>query len=296
MTFDQLRIFLAVAEREHVTRAAEFLNLTQSAVSATIASLEDRHGLKLFHRVGRGIELTDEGRVFADEARKVLASVRAAETTLAELCGAPRGVLSVFASQTIASYWLPKHLMRFRQLYPQIDLRLDAGNTAQCVRAVNAGIADLGFIEGSIDDPGVTIRLVAHDRLVLVVGRDHPWANRTPREPQELADLHWVLRERGSGTRSSFEEAMKSFGVQPAMLKVALEMPSNEGTCTAAAAGEFATVVSENVAQAGVDAGRLVVVPFELPARAFSIIQQRERHQSRASKAFCEIIEHEENQ
>jgi len=290
VTFDQLRIFLAVAEREHVTRAAEVLNLTQSTVSGAIAALEGRHKVKLFHRIGRRIELTEEGRIFAGEARIILATVRSAEATLADLGGAPRGILSVFAIQTIASYWLPQHLVRFRELYPQVDLHLEVGNTAQCLRAVNVGAADLGFIEGVIDDPGVSVEPVARDRLVIVVGRAHPWAERGPPSPLELCELQWVLRENGSGTRSSFEEAMRVHGVEPSDLSVAIELPSNEGICNAVAGGQFATAISETVAQAGISAGRLATVPFELPSRAFNVIRQQQRHQTRAGKAFVEMI------
>ena len=78
MTLEQLRIFIAVAEREHLTRASEALNLTQSAVSSAIAALEARYGTKLFDRIGRGIALTEAGRLFLPEARAVLARVRAA--------------------------------------------------------------------------------------------------------------------------------------------------------------------------------------------------------------------------
>src|SRR5690606_29128974 len=103
--------------------------------------LESRHSVKLFNRIGRRIELTEEGRIFAGEARAVLAAVRSAEATLTDLSSVPRGTLFVFASQTISSYWLPQHLVNFRKRYPQVDLRLEAGNTAQCVHAVNDGIA-----------------------------------------------------------------------------------------------------------------------------------------------------------
>ena len=114
MTLDQLRIFVAVAERQHVTHAAEALNLAQSAASHAIASLEDRHQTKLFNRIGRHIELTDAGQAFLKEARAVLATVEAAELTLIEFSNLKRGVLSVQASQTIANYWLPRHLAAFR--------------------------------------------------------------------------------------------------------------------------------------------------------------------------------------
>lgn len=290
MKFDQIRIFLAVAEREHVTRAAAALNLTQSTVSGAISALETRHQVKLFHRVGRRIELTEEGKIFAAEARSVLAAMRAAEATLADLSGSPRGALSVFASQTIASYWLPRHMVNFRKLYPQVNLHLEAGNTAQCLRAVNAGTADLGFIEGAIGDSSVIVDTVARDRLVIVVGRDHPWVGTAARSPMELCELQWVLRENGSGTRSSFEEAMKAHGVPVSQLKIAIEMPSNEGICNAVAASQYATAVSQSVAQEGISSGKLITLPFELPSRAFNIIRQRQRHQSRAGKAFLKMI------
>jgi len=77
MTLEQLRIFVAVAEQEHMTRAAGVLNLTQSATSAAIAALEDRYAIKLFDRIGRSIKLTDAGRQFVIEARAVLARAAA---------------------------------------------------------------------------------------------------------------------------------------------------------------------------------------------------------------------------
>ena len=77
MTLEQLRIFVAVAERCHVTRAAEALNMAQSAVSAAVSALEGRHGATLFHRVGRGIALTEAGALFLGEARAVLARAEA---------------------------------------------------------------------------------------------------------------------------------------------------------------------------------------------------------------------------
>jgi DNA-binding transcriptional LysR family regulator len=137
VTPDQLRVFVAVAERQHVTEASRALNLAQSAASSAIATLEARHGTKLFNRIGRNIELTEAGRAFLQEARAVLARAEAAELALVEFGNLKRGVLSVQASQTIAGYWLPRHLAAFRRAYPLIDIRLDIGNTAQVVAAID---------------------------------------------------------------------------------------------------------------------------------------------------------------
>src|ERR1700694_2494412 len=156
MTLEQLRVFVAVAERQHVTRPSGMLNLAHSAVSAAIAALEARHGAKLFDRVGRGVELTEAGALFLVEARAVLARAEAAGRVLSELGNLTRGTLAVQASQTIANYWLPRHLVAFRHKYPGIDIRLTIGNTAQAASAVLKGAAELGFIEGMIEDPMLT--------------------------------------------------------------------------------------------------------------------------------------------
>ena len=115
MTLEQLRIFVAVAEREHVTRAADALRLTQSAVSAAIAALEAHSRLPLFHRVGRRIELSVEGRFFLEEARSLLARADAAERMLVDLSGLNRGTLGGQGSQTIGGYWLAQRLAIFAQ-------------------------------------------------------------------------------------------------------------------------------------------------------------------------------------
>ena len=122
MTLEQLRIFVAVAEREHMTAAARALHVTQSAASAAIAALEERHAIKLFHRVGRGIALTEAGRLFLAEARGVLARAETAEMVLSDLGGLARGTLRVVASQTIAAYWLPPLLATFQARHPAIDI------------------------------------------------------------------------------------------------------------------------------------------------------------------------------
>src|SRR5262245_54340397 len=152
MTLEQLRIFVAVADRQHVTQAARALTLAQSAASHAIAALETRHDTKLFDRVGRRIELTEAGRIFLAEARAVLARAEAAELALSEFGSLKRGTLSIQASQTIAGYWLPRHLVAFQQAYPQIKIRLAIGNTAQVAAAVESGTAELGFVEGVVEE------------------------------------------------------------------------------------------------------------------------------------------------
>ncbi len=290
MTLEQLRVFVAVAERQHVTRAAEALHIAQSAASASIAALEGRHGAKLFHRVGRGIELTEAGTLFLVEARAVLARAAAAELVLSELGGLKRGTLAVQASQTIAGYWLPRHLVAFRRAHPGIDLRLAVGNTTQVAAAVHDGSAELGFVEGAVDDPALESRAVARDQLVIVVGTGHPWAGCGAITPDRLAESDWVLREAGSGTRSVFEAALDGFGVPASSLRVVLDLPSNESVRGAVEAGMGATALSASVAAPSIEAGLLHQVGLTLPERDFHVLRHTERYRSRAADALLAII------
>lgn len=290
MTLDQLRVFIAVAEHMHVTRAAQALNMTQSAASASIAALENRCGVKLFDRVGRRIELTQSGELFLAEARAVVARAAQAEMVLAEISGLERGHLSLYASQTIANYWLPRHLHRFRLRYPRIGLQLKIGNTSQVAQAVAAGIADLGFVEGEVEDPVLTRLAVPGDRLVLVAGVGHPAARRPSMAARELAELGWVLRERGSGTRQVFESALRDYGLDPEQLDVALEMPSNEAVRSAVEVGAGATVISHLVAAPGLLSGILIRFDLPFPERQFFVIRHRDRGRTKVETALLDLV------
>jgi DNA-binding transcriptional LysR family regulator len=290
MTLEQLRIFVAVAEREHVTRAAEAVRLTQSAVSSAIASLENQYGVALFHRIGRRIELTQDGKMFLEEARAVLARAAAAERSLQEINGLERGVLAVQASQTIASYWLPQRLVAFRKAHPKIDIELTIGNTQQVARAIGDGTAEIGFVEGRVDDPALEIALVAHDKLVIVVAPGHPWARKAQLKRSDLLQGEWVLREKGSGTRSEFEAALRDQDVDIEKLKVGLELPSNEAVRAAVESGAGATAISEFVVASGLQSGALVRMRYRLPERPFHVLKHRDRHCSRAGQALLAML------
>ncbi|MBK9080178.1 MAG: LysR substrate-binding domain-containing protein [Hyphomicrobium sp.] len=290
MTLEQLRIFVAVAERQHVTQAARALNLAQSAASHAISALEERYDAKLFDRVGRRIELTEAGRAFLVEARTILAQVERAELALSEFGSLERGTLSVQASQTIASYWLPRHLVAFRRAHPHIDIRLTTGNTAQVAEAIETGAAELGFVEGAVENAHLVSIPVARDQLVLVVGPEHEWARGAPPKKADLLASDWVLREPGSGTRSVFEEALAQLGIEPRDLRVAMELPSNEAVRAAVEAGLGATALSASVAAPSIESGLLHHVRFSLPQREFHVLRHGQRCQSRIADALLAAI------
>lgn len=287
MTLEQLRIFVGVAEREHMTAAARALNVTQSAASAAIAALEAQHAVKLFHRVGRGIALTEAGQMFLVEARGLLARATAAETLLEEFGGLKRGTLRVVASQTIAAYWLPPILVAFHERYPALSVELAIGNTEQAAARVHDGEADLGIVEGEVDDPALAHWAIGEDKLVLVGSRpfeeaaiDAAWLRRA----------RWVAREQGSGTRSTLDRHLRALGVDAAMLDIALVLPSNESVRTAVEAGAGIAVLSALVVAPAIRASTLHAGPIEFGPRPFFGLRHKERYRTKAADALLELI------
>jgi DNA-binding transcriptional LysR family regulator len=290
MTLEQLRIFIAVAEKQHVTQAAGELNLTQSATSAAIAALEARYGVKLFDRIGRGIVLTQTGREFLGEARAVLARARAAAQVLNDLAGLKRGSLAIAASQTVANYWLPGRIQTFHMAHPGIELRLAIANTEQVARAVHEGSADLGFVEGDVNDASLAVSKIGGDSLVVVVGMKHPWAGRSRIVPKDLLTSPWVLREHGSGTRSMFEAALRKYGIRFSDLRITLELPSNEAVRAALESGDCATAISDLVVAQSLAANTLHRVKIDLPRRSFYALRHKERYASHVERALIKWL------
>ncbi|MDE1173898.1 MAG: LysR family transcriptional regulator [Parvibaculaceae bacterium] len=289
MTLEQLRIFVAVAEREHVTRASEALHLTQSAVSAAVAALEAQYDTRLFDRVGRRIELTSAGHIFLEEARAVLVRASSAELALSELGSLERGAINIHASLTVASYWLPARLARFHLAHPGIRLHVSVGNTREVTDAVLAGQADIGFVEGEIDAPALSLAPIGEDRLMLVASPEHPLALKEVVELADLQSASWILREQGSGTRSELAARLKALGLEPDAFRVALELPSVEAVRAAIQAGAGIGGISNLSAEPAIKLGALAPVGPSLPPRPFHVLRHRERRPSRAAETLVSL-------
>jgi DNA-binding transcriptional LysR family regulator len=290
MTLDQLRIFVAVAERRHVTRAADALGITQSAASAAIAALEGRYGVKLFNRVGRGIELTRDGERFLPEARAVLEHAQAARSVLEDFSGFAHGQLAIAASQTIASYWLPRRLSAFHAANPGVRLDVTIGNTRQVETAVVAGTADIGLVEGPTYHPALNRIPVDQDRPMLVVSAGHGPLAEQPSGRIDLRGLSWIVREAGSGTRAILEDLVAKEGLAFDDLRIFLVLPGNEAVREAVETGAGATIISEHVVARAIEAGTLRAIPIDLPPREFALVHHRERHASLAQEALVAAL------
>lgn len=256
---DSLQLLLEVAASGSLGQGAARHGISQPAVSARVKAMERLVGFPLLTRSARGSSLTPAGALLADWARTVLQAAQVLDTGIDTLRADRAGRLRVAASQTVAEHLLPGWLVRLAADHPDTAVSLDAGNSAQVAAAVLAEQADLGFVEGPDLPNGLTGRVVARDRLVVVVSRAHPWARRRkPVEAGELAATRLVQREAASGTRTSLELALAAFAPLAVPL---LELSTSSSVRSAVAAGAGPAVLSDLAVRDDVAAGRLVQVP-----------------------------------
>ena len=149
MTLHQLRVFEAVARHCHVTRAAEELSLSQPSVSGQVRDLEKECGVPLFAHLGKRVYLTDEGRLLADDAVRVLALVSDAQAAMAEARDLTSGRQQVGASTPAATYLLPHLLGVFKAAHPGISVQLVSDNSAKIQRRLMRHELDFGLVEGA---------------------------------------------------------------------------------------------------------------------------------------------------
>ncbi len=286
MTLDQLRIFVAVAERGHVTRAAAFLGISQSAASAAIATLESRYYTKLFDRIGRGIELTETGRLFLREARAVLDRAEVASSVLQDLAGHTSGTAAIAASQTIATYWLPRRLATFHAANPGVRLNVEIANTREVEAAVVEGRVNIGLVEGPTQNPALIRQHIDEDKFVLVIASSQPPLPVNAAGQLDLRAIKWVIREAGSGTRRGLEDLAFREGLTLDDLNIFLVLPSNESVREAIEAGTGATIVSRHVVASSISAGKLTEIPIKLPQREYALVRHRDRHTTLTQQAL----------
>ena len=194
-TVEQVRSFLAVAEHEHVSRAAASLHLTQGAVTQQVHNFERAVGVRLLERDGRGVRLTDAGRGLAISCRAALRSFEVVEDSARALKMLEAGSLHLGASPTCATHYLPPRLAEFNRQFPNVTLSVLVEPSREISDQVKAGALDCALIEGEPLSELVSV-VLAHDELVLVVHCDHPLAALKRVSAAQLSKYRYLGRGR----------------------------------------------------------------------------------------------------
>ncbi|MCC6745519.1 MAG: LysR family transcriptional regulator [Acidobacteria bacterium] len=216
MEIRQFEAFVAIAETGSFTAAAERVSLTQSTVSQQIKALEEDLGEALFVRGGRGVRLTDAGEHLLPRARIILDALDEIAASF-KVAGRPaRGRLRAGAASMATAYLFAPLYERFIATHPDIQLLVRSTTTTEeTIRQVMSGEIDVGFIAVPASHSSLVVEAVATDEVVLVVGPEHPWSDRTSIDPLELEGQPMVAFERGMSHRRTMDNLFTEIGVSP---------------------------------------------------------------------------------
>ena len=250
----ELAAFVAAVEAGSVHGAADALQLTQSAVTKRIQTLERRVGGRLFERGRFGVRPTQLGRTVYPAAKRALEALRSV-AELVELSRAQGSMdLRLSASHTIGEFLLPGWLADFRRERPDVHPQLEIVNSPGVIEAIREHRSEIGFIEGPDSPAGLQTLTVARDEIVVVVVADHPWARRRAVTARDLLTDSYLMREPASGTRAVATAALARAGIE---LTPALQAASAQSLKRALTGGGF-TLISRLAIEVEERAGVLV--------------------------------------
>ncbi len=284
---------MAVWKHRSFTKAAEELHLTQPTVSGHMKLLEEELGLQLFDRSGRKAVPTKAGEAFYPHARQIMRLFEKTRRTMETFCGGSSGELEVGGSNIPGQYILPQLIGRFKEGRPNCRIVLRVDDTSGIAAQVEQGELELGMVGGVIRRGVLRFEPCMDDRLLLVMPAGHPWAGRDDIRPEELLDQPFVVREVGSGTRMTAEQALKTAGIDGfAGLQVVAEMGSTEAVRQAVKAGVGLAFISERAVEDYLAHGLLAsaqVEGLEL-TRSFYLVWHAKRSLSPLAEAFKEFV------
>lgn len=287
LRLEWLRSFLEVIERDGFTKAARSLRLSQPAVSTHVRELEESTGRKLLEHGGGAIRLTPAGEAVAREARRILEDVRELRSAVEESEAGVRGVVRIGASTTPGNYILPPLLGDFERRHPDARAALTTGNTAQIMDLLRVNEVDLGVVGSEPDPEEFLAERFVRDEIVLFASPDHRFARKRAAW-KDLAGERFLLRERESATRRTFEAREAAHGVR----MTTMELSCPETVKRAAAAGLGIGILSRHAIEWERREGRLVEirVPGFPLRRWLYTVRHRRKRVSRLVRALLTVL------
>ena len=282
----QLEIFVSISRTESVSRAAEALSLSQSATSTSLSELERQFDLQLFDRVGKSLRINETGRQLLPRAVELLNRAKEIENLLQGHAGF--GFMRIGATLTVGNYLATILVARFLQEHPESRIQLQVHNTSTIVQQIANHELDLGLIEGDCNHPDIEVQPWIADELVVFSAPNHPLAKQRKVSLDQLLQEDWILREKGSGTRATFDRA---FHNHHSRLKIRLELEHTEAIKRAVESGLGIGCISRLALKDAFRRGSLV--PISTPnldlSRFFYFLWHKQKYQTTGIREFLDL-------
>jgi DNA-binding transcriptional LysR family regulator len=233
VNLEELRWFVVLAETEHVTDAAVELAVSQPTLSRALARFEREAGAPLFDRVNRRLRLNAYGQIMLEHARRSIAEMRAATDRIAALRDPDTGRVRLAFLHSLANWYVPEQLRRFRESAPAVGFDLFQGPAQEIAQRVLDGQSDIAITAPRPEAPGFGWRRLYVDQLCLAVPRGHRLATRARVRLSAAAGEPFVALGEQAGLRQLTDQLLAEDGVHPDIVFEATEIPSVEGLVAA---------------------------------------------------------------
>jgi len=292
MHIETLKVFVDLVDMQSFSLAAERNFITQSAVSQQIRTLEEKFKRRLLERVRgrREVKLTAAGEIFYRECKNVLASFNVLNESMSGLVGKISGTVKVATVYSVGLHELPPKVREFMSKFPAVKIDLEYSRTTRVLRDVINGTVELGVVAFPDPKRGLTVVLMASDRLVLICPPDHEFAERTQIKVNELKGRDFVLFERDIPTRKATDKILKSYGVE--ICKVA-EFDNIETIKRSVEVGFGLAIVPHPSVMDEERNNQLAVVELAEKdwVRPVGVVYRTDRALSIAAKKFVQLLE-----
>ncbi|MBM7609255.1 LysR family transcriptional activator of glutamate synthase operon [Lysinibacillus composti] len=234
MELRQLRYFVEVAEREHISEAAEHLHVAQSAISRQIANLEEELGASLFERVGRNVKLTPIGKVFLEHTLIALKAIDFAAKQVEEYLDPAKGTIKIGFPTSLASYVLPTVISAFKKDYPDVSFHLRQGSYRFLIDAVKNRELNLAFL-GPVPqkDESIDTTILFSESIHVLLPANHRFANEESVHLHDLRNENFVLFPQGYILNKVAVDACKAAGFMPNVTSEGEDMDALKGLVAA---------------------------------------------------------------
>ena len=258
-----------IASTGSVTRAAERLHLTQSALSHQLRDIESRLGLQLFLRLGKKMVLTPPGERVLGAAKRVLDEIGRTEEDLRLMTQNGKGVLRLCTQCNTGYHWLPPLLQSFHRKFPGVDVQIMVNATDRPLEALLEGQIDLAIVTSDVDDRRVATTPLFEDELVAVVSPTHPFAKRAYIEPDDFSDEHLIVYKVERSESYIFTRVLNPAGVEPARVS---QVPLTEAILELVKAGLGVSVMARWAIEPALKAGAVAFGALALGATAIGAL------------------------
>ncbi|NLB88954.1 MAG: LysR family transcriptional regulator [Syntrophomonadaceae bacterium] len=264
MNIEQFEIFRTITQAKSFTKAAKILNFTQPAISSQIKSLEQNFNVSLFERGNTGVRLTEAGKIFYDYGEKILAIYAEMEAEIAKISGQSKEFINVGASYTAGNYFLPSSIITFKELNPNVHIRLDIGHSQDIIDQVRDKIIDIGVVEGNLaNEPEFQKFKIESNDLVIIVPPRGKWLTKNKISLESLLEEPFIAREEESAIRHFVNSYLKTLGLSFNDFNIVTEITNWEAIKEAVIRNKGVSLVPYPVVKRELSEGRLLTIQVD---------------------------------